>query len=134
MKDSLKDKIERESSQIFSDPKISLWHRIVNFFDNPFCTHDFEWAHTRCGAKFTIDGMIFSKELYPSVVYGSVETENGDACVSWDDRGRCSSAEVKDVHCYDLIRKDQKERDSNIITGFAYILLLATLVIFLLNL
>ncbi len=131
--ENVRAEIEKEAA-VFSPKRVSLWNRIVNFFDSPFCTHDFEWAHTRCGAKFTIDGMVFSKELYPSEVYGTVETDNGEIMVTWNDRGRCSSKETQDVHCYDLIRKDQKERDSQLITGFAYLFLLAMLVIFLLNL
>ena len=134
MMDNLKAKVERDSYQVFKPQKVGLWQRIINYFDNPFCTHDFEWAHTRCGAKFTIDGMIFSRELYPCEVYGTVETDNGEIMVRWNDRGRCSSKELKDVYCYDLIRRDRKERDAQLITGFAYLLLLFTLTYLLLNL
>ena len=133
MKENLKAKIEKESYQVFESKRLSLWHRFINFLDNPFCTHDYEWAHTRCGAKFTIDGMIFSKELYPSEVYGTVDTEEGEILVSWNDRGSCSSKELRDDHCYDLIRRDQKERDAQLITGMAYVLLLFSLVFLLLN-
>jgi len=133
MKENLKAKIEKESYKVFQPKRLSLWHRFINFLDNPFCTHDYEWAHTRCGAKFTIDGMIFSKALYPSEVYGTVDTEQGEILVNWNDRGRCSSKELRDVHCYDLIRRDQKERDAQLITGMAYVLLLFSLVFLLLN-
>lgn len=133
LKDNLRAKIEREIG-IFSTKPVSFWHKVLNFLDNPFCTHDFEWAHTRCGAKFTIDGMIFSKEMYPLEVYGTVETENGEIMVTWNDRGRCFSKETEDVDCYDLIRRDQKERDSSLITSAAYILVLLTLIAILFNL
>lgn len=131
---NLKYKAERESASVFRPEKTTLWRKIINFFDNPFCTHDYEWAHTRCGAKFTIDGMVFSSKLYPSEVYGTVETEDGEMQVTWNDRGRCSSKQVKDVHCYDLIRQNQGQRDSGLITGIAFLCILFLFIIFLLNL
>lgn len=126
-KENLKKSVEARVNCITQVKKNGFLHRVINFFDNPFCTHEYEYAHTRSGAKFTIDGMVFSKELYPSEVYGTVETEDGEVQVTWNDRGRCFSKSIKDVHCYDLIRQYQKERDSNMIIGFAFIFLLLSL-------
>ncbi len=131
-RENLKKSVEARVNGITQVKKAGFLHRMINFFDNPFNTHEYEWAHTRSGAKFTIDGMIFSKELYPSEVYGTVETEDGEVQVTWNDRGRCYSKNIKDVHCYDLIRQDQKERDSNMLVGFAFLFLLLSLVFIIL--
>lgn len=127
LRENLKKSIENNG--ITHTEKIGLMHRIINFFDNPFCTHDFEWAHTRCNAKFTIDGMIFAKELYPCEVYGTVDTDpsewatdQGELQITWNDRGKAFCKSVKNVRDYDLIRNNRKERDSGMVIGFAFIL------------
>ncbi|MEI7424463.1 MAG: hypothetical protein WCK18_20345 [Prolixibacteraceae bacterium] len=127
-KENLKKNMEARANGITQVQKTGFFHRLINFFDNPFHTHEYEYAHTRCGVKFTIDGMVFSKELYPSEVYGTVDTEEGEVQVTWNDRGRCYCNTLKDVQCYDLIRQDQKERNSNMIMGFAFIGLLFLLI------
>ena len=129
-KDNLKKSFELSQNGVSSVKKAGWLHRLINFFDNPFCTHDYEYAHTRSYSEFRIDGMVFEKELYPTEVYGTVTTPEGEVQVTWNDRGRCYSKTIKDVHCYDLIRQDQKERDSNLIVGIAFIMLLFSLVIF----
>lgn len=129
-KENLKKSIEGRVDHLTHVKKAGLLHRVINFFDNPFNTHEYEWAHTRCRSEFTIDGMIFEIELYPSEVYGTVQTPEGELQVTWNDRGRCYSKTVKDFHCYDLIRQNQKERDSNLIVGIAFIMLLFSLAIF----
>jgi len=121
-KDNLRKNIEARVNGIAPVKKSGFLRRIINFFDNPFCMHEYEWAHTRCNAKFTIDGMIFSKELYPSEVYGTVDTDEGELQITWNDRGKAFCKSVKNVRDYDLIRSDHKERDSGMMIGFAFIL------------
>ena len=105
-------------------PKRGLWSRIVNFFDPPFTTGDFETADSLSGELVHLESMDYlpGKSLYPYNVGGALMYERQWLRCCWDAHGNCNCPQLgKKAGRYDLIRTGQHKISSVQCIAFAFI-------------